>query len=122
MKNVVPVLIVWSGLAAHVAVLVLVRRRSSDAPVVAMLNLAVALCVLAYWVQKWYSYIVHNITWYYTDQLVPLYAILVCILSAVTLSTRHTLTIPHWVVFSIDAFVLVGAALFFATFRMTKLI
>ncbi len=122
MKDVVPVRIVWFGLAAHVAVLVLVRRRSSDAPVVAMLNLAVALCVLAYWVQKWYSYIVHNITWYYTDQLVPLYAILVCILSAVTLSTRHTLTIPHWVVFSIDAFVLVGAALFFATFRMTKLI
>ncbi len=122
MKNIVPVLIVWLGLAAHVTVLVLVRRRSTDAPVVAILNLAVAICVLAYWVQKWYSYIVRDITWYYTDQLVPLYAIVVCILTAVTLSTRYTLSIPHWVVFGIDAFVLGGAALFFATFRMTKLI
>ena len=121
MKISFPVFVVWFGLAAHVAALVIVRRRSTDAPVVAILNLAVALCVLAYWAQKWYSYIVRDITWYYTDQLVPLYAIVVCILSAVTLSSRHTLGIPHWVVFSINAFVLIGFALFFSTFRMTKL-
>ncbi len=121
MRNIFPAFVVWLGLAAHVAALLIVRRRSTDAPVVAILNLAVVLCVLTYWAQKWYSYIVHDITWYYTDQLVPLYAIVVCILSAVTLSSRHTLGLPHWVVFSIDAFVLIGAALFFSFFRITKL-
>ena len=48
MKISFPALVVWFGLAAHVAALVIVRRRSADAPVVAILNLAVALCVLAY--------------------------------------------------------------------------
>ena len=121
MKNVLPALIAWLALAAHVVVFVIVRRRSTDVPVVAMLNLAVALCILAYWAQKWYSYIARDITWYVTDQLVPLYAIVVCVLAGVTLTTRLRLTVPHWVVFSIDTFVFVGAVLFFSFFRMTKL-
>lgn len=113
--------VAWLAFAAHVAVAVAVRRRVTDLSLVPLVNLVVALCVLAYWGQRWYGYIAKGITWYFSDQLLPLCAILVCLLSGATLSGRYHGTAPHWVVFGLDAIVLLAAALFFTFFKMNRL-
>ena len=90
-------------------------------PLVPLINLAVALCVLAHWAQRWYGYIAKGVTWYVSDQVLPLCAMLICVLSGATLFGRYHGTAPHWVVFGIDALALLAAALFFTFFKMNRL-
>jgi hypothetical protein len=125
MSNVALVVTAWLAVAVHVVIGIVVWRRpggAPGAPLVPLLNLAVALCVMGYWVREWYSYVANGTTWYVTDQLLPLYAIVVCTLSLLALRGHCAGTVPHWLVFGIDAVVLLGAALLFSTFRMHRLI
>ncbi len=101
---------------------VMALRSGGSRSLVPVLNLITASCVLAYWANKWFSYLFRGITWYATDQLVPLYAIMVCVLAAVTLTGRHPAVVLNWLVFSIHLVVLIGAALFLTFFRMNRLI
>lgn len=86
-----------------------------------LLNLTTAAGVLAYWGYRWYGYLFQGVTWYASDQLVPLYAILVCALSVISLSGRHQATALNWVAFAIDSVVVIGAVLFVTFFRMRRL-
>jgi hypothetical protein len=125
MSNVALVVTAWLAVVVHVVVGIVAWRRpggAPGAPLVPLLNLAVALCVMGYWVREWYGYVANGTTWYVTDQLLPLYAIIVCTLSLLALGGRYAGTVPHWLVFGIDAVVLLGAALLFSTFRMNRLI
>ena len=122
MRDATIVVLVWCAIAAHVAVAVVVRSRRSDLPLLPILNLVVAICVLGYWIPRWYSYVVKGIIWYATDQLVPLYAIMVCVLSGYTLAGRYRGTVPHWIVFGVDSAVLIAFAIFMMTFRLQRLI
>ena len=115
------IVIAWIAVAVHVVIAIAVRRRMTDLPFVPLLNLATALCVLAYWGQRWYGYLTKGITWYLSDQALPLWAILVCVLSGLSLAGRYNGTLPHWLVFGIDGLVLLAAALFFTFFRMNRL-
>lgn len=114
-------LVVWLGVAAHLAIGIMAWRRLTSLPLVPLLNLLVALCILAYWAQRWYGYIAKGITWYLSDQWLPLYAILVSILAGLTLSGHYRGSLPHWIVFSLDFIALLSAALFFTFFRMNRL-
>src|SRR5690349_7151881 len=111
----VPAILAWIGLIAHVVVGVVALRRSV-APaahrLVPLLNLVLALCVLAYWMRKWYGYATRGVTWYASDQLVPLYAIAVAVLSGIALAGWYDGRLPHWVVFVIDALAFLAAALY----------
>jgi hypothetical protein len=98
-----------------------VWRRWSTLPLLPLLNLVVAAGVLAYWAGKWYGYVFKHITWYATDQLLPLCAIGVCCLSGATLAGKYSGTWPHWCVFGVDMLVLLAAALFFSLFNMDRL-
>ncbi len=104
--------LVFLVLAAHIAVGIAVPSRRTARPLLPLLNLVMALAVIAYWVPRWYSYVARGITWYATDQLVPAYAILVCLLSGLALSGRYRGMVPHWLVFGLDAAVLVAFAAF----------
>ena len=121
MSNVVLMAMAWLAVIAHVAIGVLAWRRVSELPLVVFLNLAVALGMLAYWVQQWYGYIGKGITWYAIDQLLPLYALLVAVLAGLTIVGRTSATLPHWLIFGIDAVALLGVALFATFFRMNRL-
>jgi len=121
MSDATAIAIAWLALAAHAAVAIAVRRRVTDLPLVLLVNLAAALCVLAYWGQRWYGYIAKGVTWYVSDQMLPLYAVLVCLLSGATLLGGYHGTLPHWVIFGIDALVLLAAALFFTFFKLNRL-
>ena len=72
MSDATAIAIAWLALAAHAAVAIAVRRRVTDLPLVLLVNLAAALCVLAYWGQRWYGYIAKGVTWYVSDQMLPL--------------------------------------------------
>ncbi len=122
MSDPIILLLTWLALALHVLVMLPGVRRLTSLPLLPLLNLAVALCVLAYWIPRWYSYFFQGIRWYATDQLLPLYAVVVCVLAGLTLSGRYAGTVPHWMVLAIDALVLLAAALFFTFFRMDRLI
>lgn len=122
MNNTTVTALAWLALALHVVVGGVTLRRPGGPPLVPLVNLATGLCVLAYWAQKWYGYLTRGITWYLTDQLVPLYAVLVVVLAGLTLAGRTSGSLPHWLVFGIDAVVLLAAALFFTFFRMSRLI
>ena len=56
-----------------------------------------------------------------TDQWIPAYALLVCVLAGMTLAGRYQGTVAHWLIFGLNTLVLLVAALFFASFKMTRL-
>ena len=119
MSNTMVTILVWSAVAAHVAVLVLWRRSTWN--LLPLINLAMATLVLSYWVPRWISYARRGVTWYASDQLVPAYALLVRTLSILTLSKRVTATKLSWTVFGADFIILSAAALFFTFYRTRRL-
>ena len=56
------------------------------------------------------------------QELVPLYALVVCALAFFTLSGRYAAAVPHWIVFGIDLLVLIAAALYFTVVRFDRMI
>ena len=114
--------VVWIAFVVHLLVGGLALRRTSGVGLLPLLNLATAGCVLAYWMTRWYSYIFHGIIWYATDQLMPLYALLVCVLSVLALTGRYDGTWPHWIAFVVHTLVLVAALFFFTFVRFNRMI
>jgi hypothetical protein len=121
MSNAMVLIVAWLNVAAHIVSFILARKRGSALPYVAALNLVVGVCVVTYWVPRWYSYAFKGITYYLTDQALPLYFIVVIVVSALALSGRYTNSWPQWVIFGVDAITSLGAAVLFSTFRITKL-
>jgi hypothetical protein len=123
-----PGALAWIGFSAHLVVGIVALRRHAELParpLLSMLNLAVALCLLVYWVREWYGYLAHDITWYATDQLVPAYAIVVALASALALAGRYDGRVTHWfqwLVFGVDALVLTGAVFYFTFVRFDRMI
>jgi hypothetical protein len=123
-----PAAVAWIGLAAHIVVggVVAFRRPPglSTQPLLPLLNLAVAACVLAYWARRWYGYLGRDITWYALDQTVPLYAAAVAVASGFALAGRFDGRLAHgvqWLVFGIDVLVLAAAALYMTFVRFNRL-
>jgi hypothetical protein len=119
-----PAVLAWAGLTVHLVVGVVALRRPTAQPahrLLPLLNLAMALCVLAYWVRVWYGYLTRGVTWYVSDQLVPLYAIAVAILSGVALAGWYDGRAAHWVVFAVDTLALAAAALYLTFMRFNRL-
>ncbi|HSE68698.1 MAG TPA: hypothetical protein VLB12_17025 [Gemmatimonadales bacterium] len=113
--------IAWIALGLHIGVGVVALRNGRPRPLVPILNLTSALCVLAYWGHRWWGYLFRGVTWYASDQLIPLYALLVCVLALVTLSGRHPAVALNWIVFLFHTVVLVAAVLFLKFFRLNRL-
>ena len=122
-----PAMLAWIGVAAHLVVLVAMLRRPAvleSRPLLPLLNLAVAACVLAYWINEWYGYVAHGITWYASDQLLPACAALVAIACALALTGRFDGRLAHgfqWLVFVVDAIVFAGAALYLSFARFDRM-
>jgi hypothetical protein len=122
-----PALLAWIGVVAHLAVGVATMRRSPELParpLLPLLNLAVAVCVLAYWAHEWYGYLARNVTWYASDQLLPAYAAVVALASVLSLAGRYEgrlLNGFEWLVFGVDALAFVGAALYLTFARFDRL-
>ncbi len=114
--------ITWLAFAIHLVVGVIALRGMSTLPLVPVVNAALAASVLGYWMTRWYSYFFHGITWYLSDQALPLYAVVVLVLSVATLAGRFKGGIVHGVILGIDGGVLLAAALFFTFFKMDRLI
>ena len=112
----------WLALAVHVIVGILVWRRVTSVPLLPWLNLVMALGVLSYWIPRWISYVTRGIIWYATDQLVPLFALVVVVLAAFSLTGRMHTMVPHWVIYAIHFAVSIAAVVFVSTFRITRLI
>ena len=72
MNNATLSAICWISVSVHLTVGVLSFRRIGNPALLPVLNLVVALCTLAYWVPRWYNYLWKGVTWYASDQLVPL--------------------------------------------------
>jgi hypothetical protein len=120
----VPALIAWIGLVAHLVVGIVALRRSAGSSLhslLPLLNLAVAVCVLAYWARVWYGYVARGVTWYVSDQLMPLYALAVVVASALALAGRYDGRALHWIIFAIDALALAGAALYLTFANFSRL-
>ena len=120
----VPAILAWTGLAAHLVVGAVALRRPAPPPthrLLPLLNLGVALCVLAYWVRVWYGYVARGVTWYVSDQMVPLYAIVVAVLSGTALAGTYDGRLAHWIVFVVDTLALAGAALYLTFARFDRL-
>jgi hypothetical protein len=112
----------WLALTIHLVVGVVVLRRAANPSLLPLLNLIAAGCVLAYWGRRWFGYLFRSITWYASDQLIPLAALVVAIMAILTLSGRYHSTTFHWLVYGLDTLVLIGAVLFLTFFRMNRLI
>ena len=111
----------WLAFAIQLLVGTAVVRHKASASLIVVLNLVAAAAVLAYWGRRWFGYLFRGITWYVSDQLIPAYAIVVCILCVLTLSGRYQGVGVHWLIFCVNTLVLLAAALFFSLFRMNRL-
>lgn len=111
----------YLAVIVHLTIGVFAWRRGSAVPLLALVNLATAACVVVYALNDWYGVITRGIIWYGTDQLLPLYALAVCIFSIASLMGKVVATPVHWLIFSVHLIVLIAAALFFTFFRMTRL-
>lgn len=120
MSNTVILVLSWFAVALHIAVATATLRRWSTLPLLPALNLLVALCVLAWWIPKWHSYVFSGITWYASDQWIPVFALAVIALAVSTLAGRSSGQVPHWIIFGIHGLALLVAALFFTFFRMDR--
>lgn len=109
------------GLILHLAVGVMAFRRGPPPILLVWLNLVTGIGVLVYWVPRWYSYVADGINWYASDQLLPLYALLVCLFSVLTLVNRVSGHRLHWLVFGLHTIVLLVAFLFLTFFRVNRL-
>ncbi len=114
--------IVYLALAAHIVVGVVAWRRFSTLPLVPVLNFIMAFGVLVYWVQRWYDALTKGIKLDATDQLLPAYATLVCILSVLFLAGKITTSVPNWIVFVLHLLAVEAALLFMLNFKITRLI
>jgi hypothetical protein len=123
-----PKTLAWIGVAAHLCVVFIVLRRPtalSTQRLLPLLNLVLAAGVLAYWARVWYGYAMRGVTWYATDQLVPLYAAAVAIASVLYLAGRYDSRLAHsfqWLVFGVDALTLIVAALYLTFVRFDRMI
>jgi hypothetical protein len=120
-----PAILAWIRLTTHLVVGVVVLRRltaPSALRLLPFLNLVMALCVVAYWVREWYGYMTRGVTWYASDQLLPLYAISVGILSAIALAGWYDGRVAHWLVFAVDTLALACATLYLTFARFDRLI
>ena len=128
MSRYAPATLAWIGFTAHLVVGIMTLRRPAELParpLLPLLNLAVAVCVLVYWAREWYGYLTRDITWYATDQLVPAYAIAVAVASGLALAGRYDNRFTHeiqWLVFGVDALVLTGAVFYFTFARFDRMI
>lgn len=120
MSNATITLLAWLGVLLHLAVGIIRWRRLSPLPLMAALNAAVALCILAYWGQRWIGYLFRGVKWYLTDQLVPAYALIVLIVAGLALAGRPVSPVPQWLAFGVHAMVLLAGAvaLFIPTIRL----
>jgi len=114
--------VVLFAVIAHLTVGMVSWRRGSALPLLPLVNLAVAACVVVYWVVEWYGVITRGIIWYANDQLLPLYAVAVCVFSGLALGGKVVAQPVHWVIFCLQSLVLIAAALFFTFFKMTRMI
>ena len=108
----------WTAFALHIVVGIVTVRSEGRRPWLPLLNLTIAICVLAYWASRWYGYLFRGVIWYASDQAIPLYAVLVCVLAVTSLSGRHRLVALDWAAFAIHSVVVVGAVLFVTFFKM----
>ncbi|HTL05921.1 MAG TPA: hypothetical protein VL241_09250 [Gemmatimonadales bacterium] len=111
----------WSGFMIQVLAGAAVLRHKAPGSLLVVLNLVMAGAVLVYWGQRWFGYLFRGITWYATDQLIPAYALLVCLLAVLTLLGRSQFGGIHGWIFGLNTLILLAAALFFSFFRMTRL-
>ena len=118
MTNFLFATIAWIALALHIVVGVVTLRSRGWRPWLPLLNLTIAVCVLAYWASRWYGYLFRGVTWYASDQLIPFYAVLVVALTVVSLSGRYQAVALNWVAFTIHSVAVIGAVLFATFFKM----
>ena len=120
----------WTAFAAHVAAGVAVARRAAWIPanvvprVLPALNLAIAACVLAYWANEWYGYLTKGITWYGSDQVIPIYAAVVAVASVVALTGRHDGRVVQsigWIAFVVHSATLLLLALYVTFVRFDRM-
>ena len=115
-------ILLYLGVVLELFVGITAWRRGSAVPLIPLINLAGHACVVAYAVTRWYGVIAHGIIWYGTDQLLPLYALAVCVFSILTLTGRVGGAPVHWIIFGVQTVVLIAATLFFTFFKMTRMI
>jgi len=111
----------WSAFIIQVLAGAAVLRHKAPSSLLVVLNLVMAGAVLVYWGQRWFGYLFRGVTWYATDQLIPAYALLVCLLAVLTLLGRSQFGGIHGWIFGLNTLILLAASLFFTLFRMTRL-
>ena len=118
MTNVLFATLAWIALALHIVVGIVTLRSGGWRLWLPLLNLTIAVCVLAYWASRWYGYLFRGVIWYASDQLIPLYALFVVALTVMSLSGRYKAVALNWVAFAIHSVAVVGAVLFVTFFKM----
>lgn len=121
MKDSTILVLLCLALAAHLLAGVLALRKVAALAPLVMVNLAIGLALLSYWIGEWYGYIFNGIQWHATDQLLPLYALLICVFSALYFAGKNIGAVWHWSVFGIDLLAVFAAVLFFIFFKIDKL-
>lgn len=121
MSNAAVTTLSWLAVIAHISVGILAWRLGSPFPLLPIINLVTAGCVVLYWIPRWTAALSKGTTIYASDQLLPAYAIAVCVVSVLALTGRASWNGLHWFLFAIHSIACIAAALFFSSFKMNRL-
>lgn len=113
--------LLWIAFAVHAAIAFLVYRKLQGFPLLVGVNALIGTGVVLYWMRNWYAYAVKGINWYWTDQLFPLYAVCVLIVSLLFFAGKNLGNVVHWLIFSLHVLIIFAAALFFSFFKLDRL-
>lgn len=120
MSNAAVLALAWVTVIVHVAVGSSPGRDLQQFPLIPLVNLAVAACVLLYWGRRWYSYPFNGIAWYGTDQRVALYAVALCALSEGAIAGLIAGTKAHRLVLAVNGLTCVATALCVSRFPIKR--
>ena len=120
MSNAAVFALAWVTVIVHVAVGSSPGRDLQQFPLIPLVNLAVAACVLLYWGRRWYSDLFNGIAWYGTDQLVARYAVALCALSAGAIAGLIAGTKAHRLVPAVNGLTCVATVLCVSRFPIKR--
>ncbi|MDH5179546.1 MAG: hypothetical protein OEZ39_11970 [Gammaproteobacteria bacterium] len=108
-------------LSLHIGVAVFVLQHRGDVRLPPIVNLVIAVILIIYWADRWYTYLADKVYINKASALVLLFAVVVMSISVLHLSGHEFAGTLHWVFYTVHSITLLLLLLFYRTFQRNRL-
>lgn len=108
-------------LSVHVGIGLFVDQYQGDIILIPIVNLAIAITLIIYWADRWYTYLADHVYINKASALVILFSVLVLILSVMQLTGHDFDNMIHWSFYTIHSITLILLLVFYRVFQRNRL-